>query len=458
MSGGGQGFGTDNLLLAAGVVSFCIVMVGAFASSEASILAANRLRIQQLAERGDKRAQAFCELRDNEDKMFATILAVENMFIIFAASFGVSSAENILGPDHRIWLGVASIATLGLIPFLLEFLIVLFGEITPKTFAARHSTRTALLVSRPLSWVVKFLYPLIRYAFVIPSRLIIRGLDRMFGSKDDQPSITEEELRMIIDRSSQEGVLDIEERDLLHNVFEFGDTLVSQVMTSRTQIVAFDISTPAAEALPEMLASGFSRYPVYAESIDGIKGLVHIKDLFKAHYSQELGPDATLEAFVQPTLFVPENKHVIDLLELMQANQVRTVIVADEFGGTEGLVSLRDMMHEIFGELEQAHPDARPIQQPTPGIYRVQGHTSIYDLDEELGLTLPEGKYQTIAGFVLDQLGHIPVAGEACSFGGWDIIVTGVIGPKIVEVELRERQKLTGELALPEGMTAENGR
>lgn len=453
---GGHGLGTDNFLLAAGVVSICIVMVGAFASSEASILAANRLRIQQLADRGDKRAQAFCELRDHEDKMFATILAVENMFIIFAASFGVSSAENILGPDHKLWLGVTTIATLGLIPFLLEFLIVLFGEITPKTYAARHSTRMALMVSRPLNAIVKFLYPLIRFAFVEPSRFLITLLDRLFGSKENLPSITEEELRMIIDRSSQEGVLDIEERDLLHNVFEFGDTLVSEVMTSRMDIVAFESETPVQEALPKMLESGFSRFPVYGESIDEIKGMVHLKDLFKAHYQQELSPDETLERFVQPTLFVPEDKHVIDLLELMQSNQVRTVIVADEYGGTEGLITLRDLMHEIFGELEQAHPDAKPIKQHREGVYRVQAQTSVYDLDEELGIELPEGKYQTLAGFVLDRLGHIPSAGESCSYEAWDFTVIEVMGPKILEVEIRERKKATGELNLPEESLADS--
>lgn len=445
---GGHGFGTDNLPLAMGTVAFCIMMVGAFASSEASILAANRLRIQQLAERGDKRAQAFCELRDHEDKMFATILAVENMFIIFAASFGVSSAENILGPDHHLWLGVASIATLGLIPFALEFLIVLFGEITPKTYAARHSTRVALLVSRPLNAIVKFLYPLIRYTFVIPSRLIIKVLDRLFGSKDDQPSITEEELKMIIDRSSQEGVLDIEERDLLHNVFEFGDTLVTEVMTSRTKIVAFSLDTPVSEALPEMLESGFSRFPVYAETIDEIRGIVHLKDLFLDYYQRGPSEAETIESYLQPTLFVPEDKHVIDLIELMQSNQVRTVIVADAYGGTEGLITLRDLMHEIFGELDKAHPDGKSIQQPNPGIYRIQGQTTIYDLKEDLEIELPEGKYQTLAGFVLDRLGHIPAAGEVCSYGGWEFTVTEVIGPKILEVEVRQRQKMTNELAL----------
>ncbi|MGV3523135.1 MAG: hemolysin family protein [Candidatus Sericytochromatia bacterium] len=449
MAGAGHGFGTDNLALALGVVSVCIVMVGAFASSEASILAANRLRIQQLAERGDKRAQAFVQLRDSEDKMFATILAVENMFIIFAASFGVSSAENILGSEHQLWLGVASLGTLALVPFILEFLIVLFGEITPKTYAARHATRMALLVARPLNAIVHVLYPLIRYTFVEPSRLIIKGLDWLFGSNENMPSITEAELRMIIDRSSQEGVLDAEERDLIHNVFEFGNTLVSEVMTSRTHMVALDASTPVSEALPRMLDAGFSRFPIYSDSVDGICGVVQIKDLFKAQYQDSVLGETPLKTFARPALFVPKDKHVIDLLQMMQTHRTRMVVVADAYGGTEGLVTLRDLMREIFGDVEKPTASEDLLDETLPGLYRIKGQTSIYDLESEIGLKLPEGKYQTIAGFVLDRLGHIPQAGESFAHGNWTLTVTEVVGPKILEIELRERQRaLTADLRL----------
>lgn len=443
----GHGFGTDNLPLALGVVSICVVMVAAFASSEASILSANRLRIQQLADRGDKRAKAFCHLRNNEDKMFATILAVENMFIIFGSSFGVSSAENILGPGHTLMLGFTTVGTLALIPFLLEFVIVLFGEITPKTYAARHATRMALLVSRPLNMIVNLLYPIIRFAFVIPSRLLIKGLDRIFGSKENLPSITEEELRMIIDRSSDEGVLDTDERDMIHNVFEFGDTVVSEVMTSRTNILGFECSTTLGEALPDMLLSGFSRFPVYDDSIDDIRGIIHLKEIFNEHYYRGENTDQqTLEHFVRPTLFVPEDKQVTDLLEMMQVHHVRTVIVADEFGGTEGLVTLKDLIREVFGDIENGNAVEQFVRERGHGIYQVQGQTSIDDLEDELSLEFPEGKYQTIAGFVLDQLGHIPQAGESFSYNGWDIIVTQVMGPKILELEMRHRTQITGEL------------
>ncbi len=435
MSGGG-GLGTDNLLIATGVVSTCIFMVAAFASSEASILAANRLRIQQLADRGDLKAKAFCELRDNEDKMFATILAVENMFIIFAASFGVSSAERILGKGHHIVLGSVTLLTLTLVPFLLEFLIVLFGEITPKTYAARHATRVALLVSRPLNITVKVLYPLIRFAFVLPSRALIRLLDRIFGSKEHAPSITEEELLLIIDRSSQEGVLENEERDLLLNIFEFGDTRVSEVMTSRTHIKAFEMHETVEDTLPLMMNSGHSRFPIYKESIDEIEGMVHLKELIRLHYNGKITPELCLKDFVRPTLFIPEDKRIIQLLELMQRDKVRTVMVADEYGGTEGLITFNDLMREVFDDVKAA-PRKKHVEKLAQKHYRIQAQTSIYEIGERLHVEFPEGKYQTLAGFVLESLGHIPQAGETFLHQGWRLTVTQVKGPKIETIEMK---------------------
>lgn len=450
MSSGG-GLGTDNLLLASAVVTGCIFMVAAFASSEASILAANRLRIQQLAERGSKPAKAFCELRDNEDKMFATILAVENMFIIFAASFGVSSAERILGKDHHIILGGVTLLTLTLIPFLLEFLIVLFGEITPKTYAARHATRVALLISRPLNVVVRLLYPLIRFAFVVPSRLLIRLLDRIFGHKENSPSITEEELLLIIDRSSQEGILDDDERNLLRNVFEFGNTRVSEVMTSRTHIEAFSMDDTVSEALPQMMESGHSRFPIYGESIDDIQGLVHLKELIRLNYHGSIKSDMCLKQFVRPTLFIPENKRIIQLLQMMQSHRLRTVIVADEYGGTEGLITFNDLMREVFDDVKATRKENTDIQKTGPDSYLIQAQTSIYALEEELNLVVPEGKYQTLAGFVLEQLGHIPQAGENFIYKSWRLTVKRVTGPKIEIIELQKTIQTTPLKSSPYG-------
>lgn len=415
-------------------------MVGAFASSEAAILSANRLRIQQLAEKGDKAALAFCELRDHEDRLFATILAVENMFIILAASFGVASVENILGDGHQLHLGWLTLATLSLVPLGLEFLIVLFGEITPKTYAARHSMRVALLVSRPLYWVVRTLYPVIKYTFVLPSRALIYLLERLFEPKTQDISVTEEELRMMIDRSSQEGVIEHEERDLIQSVFDFRSTVTAEIMTDRTHIVALPVDLDVQSGLQAMMTHRYSKYPLHGHSIDDILGVVHAKDLFRAQVSGSLDPSQTLRDYLRPTLFVPENKGVVQLLEVMQQRDLRLVIVADEFGGTEGMLTLQDLIRELVGH-QAKNPEQRtgslPIQSVSENRFRIRGMTPLYDVNQQLQVSLPEGHYQTIAGFVLAHLGHIPATGEQLSYGSVAITVTEAVGPRIVELELQ---------------------
>jgi putative hemolysin len=439
VAGGGLGFGTDNIPLALGVVSFCVFMVGAFASSEAAILSANRLRIQQLAEKGDKAAQAFCELRNHEDRLFATILAVENMFIILAASFGVASVENILGDGHQLHLGWLTVATLSLVPLGLEFLIVLFGEITPKTYAARHAMRVALLVSRPLYWVVRSLYPVIKYTFVLPSRGLIYILDRFFEPKGQDISVTEEELRLMIDRSSQEGVIEHQERDLIQSVFDFRSTVTAEIMTDRTHMVTLPVEMDVQSGLQAMMTHRYSKYPLHGHSIDDILGVVHAKDLFRAQVSGTLDPAQTLRDYLRPTLFVPENKGVVQLLEVMQQRDLRLVIVADEFGGTEGMLTLQDLIRELVGHHvhKEQQTGADAIQSVSENRFRIRGMTPLYDVNQQLQVSLPEGHYQTIAGFVLAHLGHIPATGEQLSYGSVAITVTEAVGPRIVELELQ---------------------
>jgi len=435
------GLSPDSLWLTGLLIASCILVVAAFASSEAAILAANPLRMEYLAAAGDKRAQAFCELRAQESKMLATILAVENLLIILTVVSVILLAENLLETS----LPHVSLLSLVFVPFGLQWVLVLFGQITPKTYATRHATRMALLVARPLNALVKALYPLLHIVFVWPSNQLISGLDHLFGSREEQPSVTEAELHLLLERSSQEGVLVQEERNLIQNVFEFGNTVVAEVMTSRTHMVAFEQHRPIAEVVAEMLDSGFSRFPIYSESIDEIQGLVHIKELCKAHYTRP-EEQLTLADLCRPTLFVPKDKPVLPLLELMQKDAIRLVIVADPYGGTEGLLTLKDLMREVLGDPDSAASLEQAVKQVAPGLYRVQGQTSIYDLSAKLGLSFPEGKYQTLAGFALDQLGHIPQSGESFRYSHWELTVTQVSGPKIIELELRQSGQHTAEL------------
>lgn len=223
-----------------------------------------------------------------------------------------------------------------------------------------------------------------------------------------------------------------ERHQLLHNVLAFYDTRAAEVMTRRPEMVAFAQQTPLQQALPRMLDSGYSRFPVYAESIDSIQGLVHLKELFRAGQQQH---DLTLADFVRPTLFVPKDKAVLSLLEQMQAQRIRLVIVADEYGGTEGLLTLNDLVYEVFGDW--AETPVSPIEALDNQRFRVQGQTDLYTLQQVLQLTLPSGPYQTLAGFVLQRLGYIPQSGERVNHAGWVMEVSQMNGPRIVSLELQ---------------------
>lgn len=232
---------------------------------------------------------------------------------------------------------------------------------------------------------------------------------------------------------------------LLHNVLAFYDTRAAEVMTIRSSMVAFADQTPLAEAIPQMLSSGFSRFPVYAEHIDSIQGLVHLKELLRA---QQHAPHskARLADFICPTLFVPKDKPVLTLLEKMQAERIRLVIVADAHGGTEGLLTLNDLVYEVFGDWSDPQI---PLIQPLSGqCFCVQGQTDLDTLQRELKLKLPVGAYQTLAGFVLKELGHIPQVGESLIYQGWILRVTQMAGLRIQELELQRDKRSKDTLPL----------
>lgn len=223
-----------------------------------------------------------------------------------------------------------------------------------------------------------------------------------------------------------------ERNQLLHNVLAFYDTRAAEIMTRRPEMVAFAQNMTLQQALPRMLDSGYSRFPVYAESIDSIQGLVHLKELFRAS-PQDAG--LVLADFVRPTLFVPKDKAVLSLLEQMQAQRIRLVVVADEHGGTEGLLTLNDLVYEVFGDW--ADTPAPLIEALDPQGFRVQGQTDLYTLQQELQLKLPAGPYQTLAGFVLHRLGYIPQPGERLAHGGWVLEVSEMAGPRILSLMLQ---------------------
>ncbi len=413
-----------DLLPSVVLIIFCIIMVGILASSEAGILSVNKIRIKNLENNGDKKAKAVSELLESHDKLFATILTVENAFIIFASSISATVAHNQFGEVGTI-----------VVSFVMTVLIVIFGEITPKTFAAQNSELVALSVARPIRILVRFFsYPV--FLLTSATKLLILILNRIgFGSPGlDKYLMTEGEIRMMID----EGHLQQNEREMLQNVFDFGDEVVKQVMTPRTMISAIPQNSTVRDALHEMVTEGYSKYPVYEESLDSIVGVIYLKELISKTFDKTDIDIETLDKYMKPVTFVPETNNISDTLKMMQKKRIQICIVTDEYGGTEGLITIQDIMERIVGDMlgEDDNPDdTEDLEALDERTFILNGTATIEDIREEK-IDIPEGDYQTIAGFILSKLGKIPTAGEKFVHNNLEIIVSEVVGPKILKVTI----------------------
>lgn len=406
------------------LIIFCIIMVAVLASSEAGILSVNKIRIRNLENNGDSRAKAIADLLRNHDKLFATVLTVENAFIILASSISATIAHNRFGELGTI---IAS--------FVMTILIVIFGEITPKTFAAKNSELVALGVAKPIRMLVRFFtYPV--FILTTSTKFLIYLLNKLgFGSPgSDHYSITEGEIRMMID----EGHLQQNEREMLQNVFEFGDEVVEQAMTSRTMISAIPQDSTIREAIHEMVTEGYSKYPVYEDSLDNITGIVYLKELIAQTFDKSDVDTETIEKYIKEVIFVPESNKISDTLKMMQKKRIRICIVTDEYGGTEGLITIQDIMERIVGDImgQDDNPDDKEdFEALDEKNFIIHGTATIEDIRDE-GIDIPEGDYQTIAGFILRELGKIPTAGEKFVHNNLEIIVSEVVGPKILKVTI----------------------
>jgi putative hemolysin len=410
--------GDSNALLSLAILLVSVLVVAFFSSSEASLISVSKIRIRSLAEQGNEAAQAARKLWENHDKLFATILLTENAFIIFASSVGTTLALVLFGEQGLL---VASLA--------MTVLIVLFGEITPKTFAARNAERMSLVVARPISAIVRVLTPVI-YIFTLIANAIIGLVSR--GRKVQSPFVTPEEIRMLATIGEQQGTVLEMEREMVDKVFEFGQRQVREVMIPRPDIVGVQADASLESLLKIFSASSHSRFPIYAGDLDNIVGFVSIKDVLRAMAQSSGGGATTLRELVRPTMFVPESKQVGELFREMRLQHVQIAMVIDEYGGTAGMVTLEELVEEIVGRLTDEWVTEPPVVRLDERTTEVDGLMRIDEVNSELGTSLPEDdNYDTVAGFVLYQLRRIPEEGEQLRHGDIQLTVEEMKGPKI---------------------------
>ncbi len=419
-------FGGLNVLVSVIILLISLLMVSFFSSSEASLISVSKIRIRSLAEQGNRAAQAARNLWENHDKLFATILLTENGFIIFASSVGTTLALRIFGQQGFL---VASIV--------MTVLIVLFGEITPKTFAARNAERMSLLVARPISVIVKVLTPVI-YVFTLIANALISLVSR--GQQGQSPFITADEILLLASIGEEQGtVLEIE-REMVHKVFEFGQRQVREVMIPRPDIVGVEVGTTLNSLLETFTDSSHSRFPVYRDELDNVIGFVSIKDVLLALGEGPCVRQSDLAALLRPTIFVPETKQVSELFHHMRTQHMQIAIVIDEYGGTAGMVTLEELVEEIVGRLTDEWVTEALMVEIDEHTVQVDGLMRIDEVNRELGIELPQDDdYDTVAGFILYQLRRIPKQGEGLRYGELSITVQEMKGPKIEQVLIKTK-------------------
>jgi putative hemolysin len=322
-------------------------------------------------------------------------------------------------------------------------LLTTFGEVLPMTLAVKYPERFLAVVGRPVAWLGWIVAPL-RIVLGSLTRLTLQLIGR---DRQGQPELSEEELRTLVDVGASEGVVEREEREMIHKVFELEDTLVRSVMVPRTDMFCLPIDTPREQILPALRENLHSRVPIYEGSLDVIVGILYTKDLLP-YVATGLPADFDLRAHLHPPYFVPESKRADALLQEFQAKKLHMAIVVDEYGGTAGLVALEDLLEELVGEIADEYDEPeRLIQKIDARTYRVAGKLAVEDLNAATGLAISDEAYDTVGGWVLDLFGRVPRKGERTETPDLVVTVEKVERTRVIEVLISLPRPVSTEAA-----------
>lgn len=400
------------------LLAVLVMMVGLLSSSEAALLSVSWLRIRHLLEKGDKKAVVVERILEKKDKLLSTILFTENLCIIMASSVGTALTLQVLKGSEAVIIST----------IVMTIVILIFGEITPKTLSSNYAEPFALLVAGPIELWMKIWSPLVWFFSLIPG--VILKVAGKTNKEKDAP--TSEELSTIINLSERHGELEAEEGELLRNILELAELTVGDVMVPRTKMTAFEITSSKEDLVSKLPKTSYSRFPVFEGSLDHIVGFMDIRDILLGVAKGELpGP---IKEYLKPPVFVPESQKVGKLLARMKQEQFQMAIVLDEYGGTAGMVTLTDLLEEIVGELEtRLHKVNQTLSKDDKSLI-VPAETKLEDISEWAGFELPEEEYITVGGLVFTLVGREPQEGESVEKDGLRFTVIEKKGYKIAKV------------------------
>ena len=392
-----------------------------FCSAETAFVGLQKLRIQHLMEVGHPNAKVVARIMERPERLLATVLIGINFFETAAATLGTLTAVALWG--ESLGAAIATIAVTITTLVLVEFI--------PKSIATRHGEKIALVYARPIQFITAIFYP---FVFVL-NHIGIRFTGRTGSESERSPTISQEEFRTAINIGHKEGTVETETAEMLHNVFEFADRPVREVMAPRMDVVFLEKGAKLSDFLQLYAQQPNSRYPVFEERRDNVVGIISIYDVLASLAKGEISPDSVIDNLIRPAYFTPESKPISELLSEMRDNNFQMAVVIDEFGGTAGIVSFNHLVEEIVGPVGDGvagvERDFEIIDERT---FQIDGAMRVEDVNEEMALGIPEGEYETMAGFILHLLHRIPKQGEQIKYKDLKFVITRMTGVKIEEV------------------------
>ena len=384
-------------------------------------------KVEKDAKEGNKKAKQIHKMIKEPSKFLATIQIGITLAGFLSSAFAADTYASELAPVLNnlipLGLGVWNTISIILITMILSYFTLVFGELVPKRIAMKNYEKIAYRTVGVIKAISVITSPFVK--LLTASTNVV---SKLFGvSAQDEETVTEEEIRMMVDVGEEKGTIEEEEKELINNVFEFNDKVVSEVMIHRTEIFAVDIKSKVSEILSEIDDLKYSRIPVYEESIDDIKGILYTKDLIKVLKIQK---DCYVGKIMKEAYFVSENKPINDLFKDLQKNKKQMAIVVDEYGGTSGIITMEDILEELVGNIFDEYDEVElEYEKIDDNTYLINGNVSIYDAKKILGIDIPEGEYDTLSGYLIELLGRIPLDDEK------PVIETSNVTYKIEEYE-----------------------
>ena len=399
----------------------CVLFSAFFSSTEVALISITRAKVRTLVNENRPGSAALAALKESPEHLLITILIGNNIVNVAAAALATAIAIRMFGD---VGVGIAT----GFVVIVL----LIFGEISPKIYAARATDGFALTVAPVIHLLSKVFAPLIWLMERVSPKL---GM----GKDTAEPAVTEDEIKEWIDVGKEEGTIEQDEQDMLYSVLEFGDTTAREIMTPRVNVVLMEDTISFEEAIRIFNDTGFSRIPVYHDQIDNITGILNVKDVFSAMVSHR--KDSTVREIMYDPMFVPETKKIDDLLKELRVHRVQMAIVIDEYSSFVGIITVEDILEELVGDILDEFDREEPgVQELAPGVHVVDGQMWVEEINETMDLALPtDESYETIGGLVIDRLGHLPQhPGEKVDIdnGRLTLLVMQMHGRRIVKVKI----------------------